>query len=115
MMSSSGILSKTELKPGWNGYQYVMIFISGFLLDLMVHFLVKRKYDAQRMGQDLFGPSTSLMSYYRALEWGFESEYVKTFVSWLMGGILGGILCAISLLFADVFLQVADVVESSKA
>ena len=120
-MSSSGmvdtLLSKTQLKPGWNGYQYLMVFLVGFVVDLIIHYFANRKYYSQ--GQ-LFGFAEGLVPWYRSvgsmgLLGSFESEYIRTFNKWALGALIGGLICVVVLAIADLALQIADWVESSKA
>lgn len=116
----NSLAEKTRLEPGWNAWQYLSIFIAGFILDVILHFLSRRKFYALKAGQyDVFGVAPSLMYYYNGLKnhWPLkntESYWAETFNVWFWGGVYGGLACVFALLVADVILQVYDYVDENK-
>jgi predicted outer membrane lipoprotein len=105
----------TKLAPVYNGYQYLFIFISAMLLDLIIHFFSARKYHAMYNKTDAFGFAPELWIYYRSLakkgplsiEGGLDS-FNASVNSWLLGALIAGTLGVLTLLLADVFLQVSE-------
>jgi hypothetical protein len=98
------MFENTKLSPCFNGYQYLFIFISAVLVDLIIHCALKT-------GTDAFGFAPGLMFYYRSLskkgpfsiDGGSESFY-SSCNSWLMGAFIAGISAVILLLITDLFL-----------
>ncbi len=101
----------TKLSPCFNGYQYLFMFISAIIVDLVIHFFSSRKYASS----DAFGFAPELMIYYRSLcrkgpfsvDGGVESFYGSC-NSWLLGAIIAGTLAVFILLLADLFLYAAE-------
>ncbi len=102
----------TKPSPVYNGYQYISIFISAIIFDLIIHFFSSQKYNALKSGTDAFGFAPELMIYYRSLcrkgpfpiDGGSDSFYAGC-NSWLLGSLIAGILAVFLLLIADLFLH----------
>jgi hypothetical protein len=109
----------TKLSPCFNGYQYLFIFVSAIIVDLVVHFFSSRKYSALKTGSDAFGFAPELMIYYRSLcrkgpfsvDCGPESFYGSC-NSWLLGAIIAGTIAVFILLVADLLLYAAEYKQS---
>jgi hypothetical protein len=105
----------TKLKPVYNGYQYLFIFLVAVVFDLIIHFFSSRKYNALKAGTDAIGFVPELAVYYRSLcrrgpfptDSGPESFYSGC-NSWLMGAIIAGSVAIFILLFTDLILQAID-------
>jgi hypothetical protein len=85
-------MNNNKLSPEWNGFQYLFVFIVGFVGDLIIHLLASKKILAM-----------SLLPYYKSLS--ISTPFPKWFNIWIFGGILGGIACIIALLGSDIILQ----------
>jgi len=109
------MFESTKLSPVYNGYQYLSIFISAIIIDIIIHFFSSRKYNALKTGTNAFGFAPELMIYYRSLcrkgpfpiEGGTETFYGSC-NSWLLGAIIAGLLAVFVLLIADLLLQAAE-------
>lgn len=109
------MFENTKLKPIYNGYQYLFIFIVAIALDIIVRFFSLRKYNAMHTGQNVFGFLPGLASYYKTLyrlgplsiNGGPDSMYSKI-NSWLMGALIAGITAVFMLLVTDIILQLAE-------
>lgn len=101
----------TKISPVFNGYQYLFVFVSAIIVDMIIHFFSSRKYYALKTGSDSFGFAPELMIYYRSLcrkgpfstDYGPESFY-SSCNSWLIAALIAGILAVFVLLIADLIL-----------
>ena len=89
---------------------------------MAVHFFSSRKYYALKAGRsdEVYGFAPTLMPYYHSLRnvWPLKntgSVSIETFNVWFWGGIIGGIICVITLLGADIIMQTIELIENSKA
>lgn len=110
------MFENTKLSPVYNGYQYVFIFISAIIFDLIIHFFSSRKYYAIKSGTDAFGFAPELMVYYRSLcrKGPFQiNGEMETFYgscnSWLLGALIAGTMAVFVLLVADLLMQVVEI------
>lgn len=92
----------TEIKPGWNLWQYLYVFVVGFFGDAIIHFFSSRKFWALREGRDAFGIAPSLMYYYNSLKNTPPFVTWETFNSWFWGAVFGGLACLIAVVLADI-------------
>jgi hypothetical protein len=103
------LLKCTKLRASWNGYQYLLTFLIGFVGDIIIHMLSSSFfYSGDR------GPFSSLMYYYNSLKKvsiPLVGEYLPNFLDsptlkmWIWGGIFGGLACIIALLGSDIILE----------
>lgn len=87
-------------KPFWNPWQYLFVFIGGFIVDLIVHTLAyqHKKYNG-------IGFGAYLMPKYKYLRFvGPMSIDYPTTKSVIYGGIFSGILCMLALVVSDALL-----------
>jgi hypothetical protein len=104
----------TKLSPVYNGYQYLIVFLVGIVLNLVIYFFSSRKYYALTTRTDAIGFAPELMIYYRSLgkkgpfpSSGSDSFY-NTCNSLLMGSLIAGTMCIIVVLLTDLILQAID-------
>jgi hypothetical protein len=104
-----------QLKPSYNGGQYLLIFIIAIVLDMIVHFFSSRKYYALKSGTDVTGFAPELMVYYRSLHRkgplpvndGPDSFY-STCNSWIISALITGSIAVLTLLLTDLILNAID-------
>ena len=96
-----------EIKPCFNPDNYWAIFVVGFAMDILLHYLAKRGYE------DLpYGFGRALMPYYNSLRYPtldpLKSLDWPTFKSWVYGGLISGFAIALCLLLSDLFLKLIN-------
>ncbi len=96
------MFENTKLVPVYNGYQYLIVFISAIVLDLIIHFFSSRKYAALTAvpKTDAIGFAPELMFYYNSLR--RKGPFHN---SWLMGMLIAGTVAVFILLITDIILQ----------
>lgn len=97
-----------KLIPGWNAWQYLFVFLIGFMGDMVVHFLAYRKKSGK------FGLGESLIPYYNSFKkWppiGLNPQIKNV----LYSGFFGGLACMIALLGSDILLTIIYTSKSKK-
>lgn len=89
-----------ELIPGWNGWQYLFVFLIGFIGDMIVHFLAYRK----KRGK--FGLGESLIPYYNSFKSWHPKGLNPQVKNVLYSGFFGGFACMIALLGSDILMTI---------
>jgi hypothetical protein len=109
------MFENTNLKAVFNGYQYLFIFFSAIIMDLIIHFFSSRKYNALTNKTDALGFAPELMIYYRSLARkgplsidGDINCFNASVNSWVLGVLIAGMLGVVALLLADAFLYAAE-------
>lgn len=84
------------------GMLVLFVFVAGIVGDIVIHMGTKIRFPNKKPWF-----AQGLRPYYKSLEYG-KGKLIKSFNSWLISGIFGGIACIVALVFGQLFMYVND-------